>query len=50
MSIVGFLFQAIEALRFCLSRRPPAVKREAEEDWGAKRRGRGQRLWSRASK
>jgi hypothetical protein len=25
--------QAIEALRFCLSRRPPAVKREAEEDW-----------------
>src|SRR4029077_18799038 len=22
----------------------PAVKREAEEDWGAKRRGRGQRL------
>jgi len=26
----------------------PAVKREAEEDWGAKRTGRGQRLWSRA--
>jgi bifunctional non-homologous end joining protein LigD len=28
----------------------PAVKREAEEDWGAKRQGRGQRLWSRARK
>jgi len=26
----------------------PAVKREAEEDWGAKRKGRGQRIWSRA--
>ena len=24
----------------------PAVKREAEEDWGTQRRGRGQRLWS----
>jgi hypothetical protein len=23
----------------------PAVKREAEEDWGAKRKGRGHRLW-----
>jgi ATP-dependent DNA ligase len=23
----------------------PAVKREAEEDWGAKRNGRGHRLW-----
>jgi bifunctional non-homologous end joining protein LigD len=28
----------------------PAVKREAEEEWGAKRKARGQRLWSRASK
>jgi bifunctional non-homologous end joining protein LigD len=28
----------------------PAVKREAEEDWGTKRAGRGQRLWSRASR
>ena len=25
----------------------PAVKREAEEDWGARRKGRGQRIWSR---
>jgi len=28
----------------------PAVKREAEEDWGAKRKGRGHHLWRRASK
>jgi bifunctional non-homologous end joining protein LigD len=28
----------------------PAVKREAEEDWGARRKGRGQRIWSRASR
>jgi bifunctional non-homologous end joining protein LigD len=28
----------------------PAVKREAEEDWGAKRKCAGYRLWSRASK
>jgi bifunctional non-homologous end joining protein LigD len=28
----------------------PAVKREAEEDWGAKRKCSGQRLWSRGSK
>jgi len=27
-----------------------AVKREAEEDWGVKQKGRGHRLWSRASK
>src|SRR4029078_1672366 len=26
----------------------PAVKREAEEDWGATRKDSGQRLWSRA--
>jgi bifunctional non-homologous end joining protein LigD len=26
----------------------PAVKREAEEDWGAKRKGRGHHVWSRA--
>jgi bifunctional non-homologous end joining protein LigD len=28
----------------------PAVKREAEEDWGAKRKCSGHRLWSRAKK
>jgi bifunctional non-homologous end joining protein LigD len=28
----------------------PAVKREAGEDWGAKRKCSGRRLWSRASK